>query len=103
MADVKAIDLSGATGSGYMTIGNKFVIEAPAEGETAGRVIANTNGYTYNAMSLDDGQSVSFGKKSSDAWIINMGAQASTVDASSVTGGGKITATGAASIKGRVL
>lgn len=95
----KEITLSNVTGSGYMTIGNKFVTEAPAEGTTAGRVIANTNGYTYNATSLEGGQSVTVGA-SSDTWIINMGAQASTVDASAVTGGGKITATGAASIKG---
>lgn len=100
MADVATITLSKATGSGYMTIKDSFVTDAPAEGKTAGRVIANTNGYTYNATSLESGQSVSFGKPSSDAWIINMGSQASTVDASNVTGGGKITATGAASIKG---
>ena len=101
MADTpKTITLSKATGSGYMTIQDGFVPEAPAEGTMAGRVIANTNGYTYNATSLAGGQSVSFSESSSDAWIINMGSQASTVDASNVTGGGKITATGAASIKG---
>ena len=98
---VVEIDLSKATGSGYMTIDGSFSEKAPAtEDKTAGRVIANTNGYTYNAMSSDDGQSVNFTKASSDAWIINMGSQASTVDASNVTSGGKITATGAATIKG---
>lgn len=100
MADAKTIDLSKVTGSGYMTVKGDFSEKAPAEGTTAGRVIANTNGYTYNATSLDGGQSVSFSKPSSDTWIINMGSQASTVDASNVTGGGKITATGEATIKG---
>lgn len=101
MADTpKTITLSKATGSGYMTIQDSFVTEAPAEGKTAGRVIANTNGYTYNATSVEGGQSVSLSATTSDTWIINMGAQASTVDASKVTGSGKITATGAASIKG---
>lgn len=98
---VVEIDLSKVTGSGYMTIDGSFSEKAPAtEDKTAGRVIANTNGYTYNAMSSDAGQSVSFSKSSSDAWIINMGSQASTVDASKVTSGGKITATGMAKIKG---
>lgn len=90
-----AITLNNVTGSGYVTVKGNFVTEAPAEGKTAGRVIANTNGYTYNATSLEGGQSVTVGA-SSDTWIINMGAQASTVDASAVTGGGKITATGTA-------
>ena len=100
MADTpKTITLSKVSGSGYMTIQDSFVTDAPAEGKTAGRVIANTNGYTYNATSVAGGQSVTVGT-SSDTWIINMGAQASTVDASKVTGSGKITATGAASIKG---
>lgn len=93
------ITLSNVTGSGYMTVKGNFVTDDPGEGKKAGRVIANTNGYMYNATSLEGGQSVTVGA-SSDTWIINMGTQASTVDASKVTGGGTITATGAASIKG---
>lgn len=99
MAEATTITLNKVTGSGYMTVKGDFSEKAPAEGKTAGRVIANTNGYTYNATSLEGGQKVTVGT-TSDTWIINMGAQASTVDASAATGSGKITATGAASIKG---